>query len=236
MIDTHCHILPGLDDGPADLETSLAMARIAERDGIRVIIATPHADPEDEALTPDIIRARTAELNEALRREGIGVTILPGAENQLHLTLVEELKAGKVMTLADRGAHVLIELPFNGYPNYVADLFFKVQLLGVTPVLAHPERAILGRSDPALIEGLAQRGAMLQLNVDSLLGNDGKLVRNLAQRLIREGFAHTVASDAHDPKRRRPILSPLRKALRRVGGDEAFRRLTEENPGKIAGV
>ena len=236
MIDCHCHILPGLDDGPADLETSIVMARIAERDGIRTVIATPHTDSASDCPSLERIRERTAELNEALQREGIELTILPGAENQLHLQLADHLKEGRVMTLADRGQHVLIELPFNGYPTYVADLFFKIQLLGITPVLAHPERAVIGRNDPDLIRGLSERGAMLQLNVDSVLGHDGRLVRNTSLNLIKDGLAHLVSSDAHDPRRRPPILSPLRKALRRLGGEATVRRLTVENPGLIAGV
>ena len=147
MIDTHCHILPGLDDGARDMETALEMARIAHRDGIRAIIATPHVNLETCLPSRETIRARTAELSEALAREGIEVAVHAGAEHALSGDLLERLRAGELMTLADRGKHLLVELPFGGYPAFVSEVFFSLQLAGVTPVLAHPERAAAGRTE-----------------------------------------------------------------------------------------
>ena len=235
MVDVHCHILPGVDDGPREMEAAVAMARVAERDGIRAIVATPHVDPRKGFPTPEAIRERTAALNEALRQEGIDLTVLPGAENQLSDDLAEQIKDGKVMTLADRGKHVLIELPFSGYPTFVGELFFDIQLLGVTPVLAHPERAAIAHADPDEIRALADRGAILQINADSMTGREGRAVRAFAHRLVREKLAQIIATDAHDPKRRAPRLTPARKAFRRLGGEAAFRKATEIEPGRLIG-
>lgn len=235
MIDTHCHILPGLDDGARDMETALEMARIAYQDGIRAMIATPHVDAATCLPNPETIRARTAELNEALAREGIAMTIHAGAEHALSGDLVEQVRAGELLTMADRGTHLLVELPFGGYPSFVSEVFFSLQLAGVTPVLAHPERAAAGRTDPALIRGLAGRGALVQLNLDSLLGRDGRIVLMVATSLVRDGLAHMVASDAHDTRARPPRLSPARRALRRLGGDAAFRALTVTGPARLLG-
>lgn len=230
MIDTHCHILPGLDDGPCDLETALTMARIAERDGIRAIIATPHVGANGGRPTPDVIRERTAAFNESLQKAGISLTVYPGAEVRITDTLCQELQAGEHMTLADRGKHLLIELPFNGYPAYAAELFFNLQVMGIVPVLAHPERTAMLRAHPEVIWGLADRGALLQINLDSILGRAGWGVRTQALRLLKREAVHLIASDAHDTRDRPPILSAARKALRRLGGDEAFNKLVVAGP------
>jgi protein-tyrosine phosphatase len=233
MIDTHCHILPGLDDGPADLETALTMARIAEHDGIRAIIATPHVGANGSRLTPDIIRERTAAFNEALQQAAIQLTVYPGAEVRITDTLCQELEAGEHMTLADRGKHLLIELPFNSYPAYAGELFFNLQVMGIIPVLAHPERTAMLRAHPEVVWGLADRGALLQVNLDSLQGRAGWGVRLQALRLLKRGAVHLLASDAHDPRNRPPILSTARKVLRRLGGEEAFQRLVIAGPQSL---
>lgn len=230
MIDTHCHILPGLDDGPEDLETALTMARIAEHDGIRAIIATPHVGANGSRPTPDVIRERTAAFNEALQQAAIRIAVYPGAEVRITDTLCQELQAGEHMTLADRGKHLLIELPLNSYPTYAAELFFNLQVMGITPVLAHPERTALLRVHPEVIWGLAERGVLLQANLDSLQGRAGWPVRSQAIRLLRRGAVHLIATDAHDPRKRPPVLSTARKALRRLGGDDAFQKLVISGP------
>jgi protein-tyrosine phosphatase len=230
MIDTHCHILPGLDDGPPDLETALTMARIAEQDGIRAIIATPHVGAKGVHPAPDEIRERTAAFSDAVRAAGINLIIHPGAEVRLTDTLCQELQAGELMTLGDRGKYLLVELPFNGYPAYAPELFFNLQVMGVVPVIAHPERTAMLRAHPEVIWGLAERGALLQINLDSLLGRAGWSIRTQTIRLLKREVVHLIASDAHDPRSRPPVLSRARKALRRLGGDEAFNKLVVAGP------
>jgi protein-tyrosine phosphatase len=236
MIDIHSHILPGLDDGASDLETALQMARMAVADGIRTIIATPHTDPLRGEPSPDLVRERVAAFAAVLEREGIELQVLPGAENVLSDNLVEALRDGKVLTLGDRGKYVLIELPFGGYPTFIPELMFNIQLQGFLPVLAHPERSAMNRANPSAIQELVDKGARLQVNADSLLGRGGRAVMVLAQRLARNKAIWAVASDAHDLRSRPPQLSPVRKALRKLGGDLAFDDYTQINPAKILRV
>ena len=233
MIDCHCHILPGLDDGARNIETAIEMARIAADDGVRVIIATPHLDLDENSIPPDVIRERVVELNEALQREGIELTVLPGAEAKLSPDLPGHVEAGRVMTVGDLSRHILLELPFGTYPTFMGELFFQIQLLRITPILAHPERAAITRGYPQIIDGLVDRGALLQINLGSLLGREGRGVQGVARRLIRDDLAYMIGSDAHSPDRRPPGLSAARKALRRLGGDPAFESLTKTNPAKL---
>ncbi len=233
MIDTHCHILPGIDDGPDTLEISVEMARVAAKDGVHVIIATPHANLDEGVVTPEQIRERVAILNDAIRAAGIGITVLPGAEISSVDNLIKRLEAGQVMTVADRGKHLLIELPFSSFPNYVPDLFFNLQLMGFVPIIAHPERSGAARLRLDTIRELAQRGALLQVNAESIRGKEGRGIRAIAQRLLREDLVSFIASDGHDPKRRPPVISPARSAMRRLGGDAAFARLTESGPARL---
>lgn len=233
MIDTHCHILPGIDDGPRDLAEALEMARIAVADGIQTIVATPHLDCERDALSPDFLRDQVARFNAALTEAQIPLTVLPGAEIRIGADLLERAKAGSLMTLADRGTHLLLELPFNSYPSYVPQLFFGLQLLGLAPILAHPERTALFRTHPEVIQGLVDRGALIQVNADSLTRWRDRTVRALAFDLLKHGAVHLLASDAHDTRHRPPQLSRARRALRRHGGDEVFARLTQTTPSRL---
>ena len=242
MIDTHCHILPGLDDGPETLETSLAMARMAARDGVRIVIATPHTNLDDGYPSPEVVRERVAALNEAIRAEGIDLSVVPGAEITVTDRLTEHLEAGRVMTMGDRGKHLLIELPFNSFPNFIPDLFFSIQLMGFVPIIAHPERSGAARIRLDTIRELAQRGALLQVNMENvtrggllemLSGSAPDSPRSLVRKLLQEDLVDFIGSDGHDPQRRRPVLTPARAGLKRFGGDGAFQRLTQSGPARL---
>jgi protein-tyrosine phosphatase len=228
VIDLHCHILPGLDDGPGSFEESLAMARMAAEDGVRVIVATPHMDDQYRHPVPELIRDLTGRLNELIRAEGIALTVLPGAEVRTAPELVDRLAAGKVMTVGDLGKHVLVELPTSGRAVYAGELFFRLQVAGYTPIIAHAERVDSFRLEPQVLRDLKDRNVRLQVNAESVAGGGGRVLRNHAQRLVKEGLVDVMASDGHNVMRRKPLLSVARKALRSQNG--VFERLTELTP------
>ena len=231
MIDLHCHILPGVDDGPQELEESLAMARLAARDGIRTIVATPHLPPPAFADHP-WIEEQVARLNAALQEEGLPVQVLAGAEVPAVPEVLEHLAE---LPRLGGGAYVLLEPPLMGFPNYLEEVVFGMQLAGVRVALAHPERTALIRVRPEVFERLAQRECVMQMNVESVTGRAGWATRRLALGLLRDSPQCVVATDAHDAVRRPPLLSPLARALRKKGGEARFRELTEEQPGGILG-
>lgn len=231
MIDLHCHILPGLDDGPRSFDESVAMARLAEADGVQAIIATPHCNLDGSCPPPDLIRDLTDQLNDRLAAEGLQLRVAPGAEVRATGNLVEAYEAGAIMTMADRGKYMLVELPASGHPLFAGELFFRLQLAGVTPIIAHAERFDYFRQSPEALENLARRGYPLQINVGSILGEDGARIRKQALKLINEGLAGIIASDGHNTSDRKPLLSVARKGL---GLDEnSYLKYTLDRPFRL---
>ncbi len=232
MIDLHCHILPGLDDGATDLQAALEMAQVAADDGIDIVVATPHVSSVN-SLSPDEIRMATQALNEALQQQNIDLTIVPGAEVEAQPQLVKLLKSGQLVTLGDNGTHLLIETAFVGVPQFLEQMCFELQVVGVTPVLAHPERSELAVRQPEILSKLAERGCLLQVNASSILGQAGRRVKAIALDLLRSGQAQVLASDAHDLRYRPPQLSPARKELERVVKNIDFQMLVDRMPHGI---
>jgi protein-tyrosine phosphatase len=231
MIDLHCHILPGVDDGAGDMDEALAMARLAAAEGVRVVVATPHLQPADYAEHP-WIAAGVARLNEAVQAEGLALEILPGAEVAAAPEILQHLAA---LPRLGNGRYLLLEPPLLGLPNFLEEVVFAMQLAGIKVVLAHPERTQLMGVMPEIIARLAERGCVLQINLASLLGRHGGATRRVAQKLLREYPECVVATDAHDAVQRPPRLSQAAAALRRLGGEARFREVTQERPGRIVG-
>jgi len=213
MIDTHCHILPGLDDGPPDEGHALEMARVAVADGITGIVATPHDIPGLYPFDGDKVNEALSRLKKGLEREGISLPLYPGCELALAPDL-ERRHAGKGLpTMAGKGRHLLLELPLEEIPPYTEDVFYRLQLRGLIPVIAHPERNLAVLQQPAWLREILERGILIQLSAPSITGLFGKKVQNLAEELACRGWVHFVASDAHSAGKRGPRLQPARKTL-----------------------
>ncbi|ADI00535.1 tyrosine-protein phosphatase [Salisediminibacterium selenitireducens] len=201
MIDIHCHIIPGIDDGPKDMASSILMARKAEEEGITTIIATPHRsrvyvnDAED-------VRRLTAELQEHLRCEGLSLQLLPGQEPRISGELIEELQDGRVMPLTGTGHYVFVEFPFDVVPRYAKQLLFDLQLEGYVPVIVHPERNVQLREHPSVLLDFVRNGALTQVTAGSLTGRFGKKVQTYSKNIVRARQCHFLASDAHDTVKR----------------------------------
>lgn len=237
MIDLHCHILPGLDDGARNEEEALAMAETAVKDGITTIVATPHVLDQGYRGARERIAAQVEDFNGKLRAAGIPLLILPGAEVMAAPEVPGYFRAGDLPTLDAAGRYLLLELPFQESPWYLERILFELRVAGVTPVLAHPERYRYLRQSPNLLIPYINNGLLTQINAGSLLGYFGEEVRRAAEIMVTHGMAHLVASDAHRPRgARKPVLSSCRRELTVLAGEEVAKRLLEENPaGVIAG-
>jgi protein-tyrosine phosphatase len=229
LIDVHCHILPGIDDGPEDMQAALNMGRIAVQDGVRTIIATPHCyDGVYDCQAHDII-ALTDAFNAALWREKIGLTVLPGAEIRLTPELVDCFGQGRLLTLGNGWRAVLLELPEMFIPAAVIRVIKKLLSKDVRCILAHPERnsSILAKND--ILDDLVYAGAELQFTGESLTGGFGRESRLLVQKFMTMDVRCYLASDGHDARKRKPVLAKaVKHAARLVGREAAAEMVTIE--------
>jgi protein-tyrosine phosphatase len=197
VIDLHCHILPGLDDGAATIEDSLAMARAAVATGITTVVGTPHIR-DDHPFGLDQITVRARQLSEALAEERIELGIVEGAEVAVS-KIPELLEAGSLPQLClGSGKYILIESPYTPAGDPFEEILFTVQLAGFRPVLAHPERCPSFLTDESRLASLVERGVLCSVTAASMMGQFGDPVRKFTLQLFRAGLVHDVASDAHD--------------------------------------
>lgn len=233
FVDIHCHLLPGIDDGASDLEESLAMARLAAADGIGTIVVTPHQLGAYRANRGDTIRRRTAELNERLRAERIPLHLLPGADVRIEPDMVELVRHGEVLSLGDRGRHVLLELPHELYMP-LEPLLAELARAKLTGILSHPERNQGLLADPRPIARLVDAGCLMQVTAGSLLGTFGQGSQKLSELLLAQGLVHFLSSDAHGPKSRRPLLASAFERAAQLTDWQTARDLCCRNPALVA--
>lgn len=211
-----------MDDGPETMESTLAMARMAAQDGIRVIVATPHLKDVYEGDAYEDAQAKLQELQRLAAEEGLGLRFVMGMESLLEPDLPQRFKEGCAYTLGG-SCFVLVELPPLLYPPYADEILFQLQLAGYTPILAHPERHAPMQRHPELLQRLVERGMMAQITAGSLLGSFGSEAKKAAEHFLRRNLAHIIASDAHSPTGHRvPILSRgIAEAAKLVGVEKA---------------
>ncbi|TWT94023.1 Tyrosine-protein phosphatase YwqE [Botrimarina colliarenosi] len=233
LVDIHCHLLPGIDDGAADLEASLAMARLSVSQGVETIVVTPHQLGAFEHNHGDEIRRRTAELQAELRRHDIPLRVLPGADVRIEDNLIAGLESGAVVSLGDHRRHVLLELPHELYFP-LEPVLDSLERLGMVGVLSHPERnaGLLARQD--LIDSLVGYGCLMQVTAGSLIGGFGPKSQAMAERMATRGMIHFLSTDGHSPTRRRPRLGDAYRAAEQLVGEEAARLWCCENPLAVA--
>jgi protein-tyrosine phosphatase len=227
MLDLHCHLLPELDDGPPDMHSAVAMARMQVAAGVRVVAATPHVtwrfDNRAEAIAAQCQRTRVA-----IREAGVDLELVSGAEVDL-LRAVEMRDAELDAYRLGSGPWVLIEAPLSGTSR--VDVAMRALLeRGHRVLIGHPERSPAFQRDPEALADLAQRGALVQVTAGSLTGAFGGVPRRFALHLIAERLVHVVASDAHDVLRRPP---GLRASLIEAGLGNHLTAWTESIPRAI---
>lgn len=230
MIDIHFHCLPGLDDGPANWDEAVALCRRAAEEGTTKLVATPHVlrngwGNEDTGRRDELI----LKLNTLL---GGSPAILAGCEYFFSSDAVELVEKGNAgpLTHLNRTRYLLLEFGPGPVPLSAATAFHELALLGVIPVIAHPERCLLFARDPGRLASLVARGAVVQVTAGSLLGDFGESPRAACEEFFRIGLLHLVASDAHSLARRPPRLRAAREWVKRKWGSEVERGLFEENP------
>ncbi len=232
MIDLHCHILPGLDDGAPDWDEALAMAQVAADDGTRVLAATPHtpANPASLRYSPAEVRTLTDELNRRIGQAGIDLTVVAATELSFESGLVESLNRGRLLPFGTSRA-VLLEVMGARLPASFANAVFALQVAGYRVLMAHPERLLDVQNDPNVLLPLIERGMLTQITAVALTGHQGERYRQTAETLLLHGMAHIIASDAHSAAGRRPpILSDARDRAAALIGAPRAQAMVETTP------
>ncbi|MBF0452974.1 MAG: hypothetical protein HQK75_19895 [Candidatus Magnetomorum sp.] len=233
MIDIHCHILPAIDDGPQDVNDSIAMLRCAEQDGIQSIIATPHALNGVYHVSPEMVEQSLDSLRNEIERTKVSVTVLPGMEVHICKNIQDKILDKQAITL-NASRYVLIELPGQFIPPQFKDVIFQLKLKGYYPILAHPERNFVVQKNPEIIYDFIEWGVYIQLTAASVTGFFGIRIKNLCKTMLQNRQVHFLASDAHSPDMRPPVLSEaFHRAATILKDKNEARALIDTNPQKI---
>lgn len=228
MIDMHSHILWGVDDGPDSVEGSWRIVMDALQEGITKIIATPHAYNPHYDVSAEVTKAKVAELSNLLTKEGVPLTVHTGHEVRLHENLLDNLKSGKLLSLADT-KYILLELPSQTVPLYTANVVEQLVAEGYVPIIAHPERNKAIAEKPERLQRLIRRGALAQITAGSVSGHFGKGVQNLSLRLIEANCIHTYGSDVHNSETRPLLFDKGLQVLEKKRHTEIIEVLLENN-------
>lgn len=233
MIDLHCHLLPGLDDGPSSIDESRALARVAVAAGTRTIACTPHVR-DDFPFDTGELEGRVDELRADFEHESIAVELVAGGEVAVPKAM--ELPDDELRRLClGSGSYLLVESPYTEAPGMLDDALFGLQVRGFQVMLAHPERSPAFLTDIDRLARLVDRGIRCSVTAGSMAGRFGRTIQRFCVEMLAEGLVHDVASDAHDARKRPPGLGAAFDALeRRVPGlVDAASWLTSEAPSTV---
>lgn len=234
MIDCHNHILPGVDDGASSPEESCDMARALVDSGVTTICCTPHTTDWAHAGDAASIQGKVAELQSLVDERGIHIKLLPGAEAHLTTTLAQDVRRQAVATL-NGTPWLLLEFPYDFLPDGFERIIFELQVQGIRPVIAHPERIAPIADDPNILYELVRRGCLGQLTAMSLTGGFGPRIRDVSELMLEHNLVHVIASDAHDaqPDSRLFAFADAQEVAQRIAGSERARALFDGTPARI---
>lgn len=234
MIDLHCHILPGLDDGAVDMAESVEMARIAREDGVRSVVATPHVfrDGSDPKVLTQIAGKRD-ELAKELAKAGIDIEIVCGAEVYFSHEFLEEVRKKRKRIVINGSAYLFVEFPSDHVYSGARHIFFDLMNDGIIPIIAHPERNTDFQKEPGRLYELVQMGALAQANCRSFLGGYGTRVRETAESFLGLNLIQIIASDGHSPRTRAPRMKAAVAAAAKIIGEGAATAMATANPEAV---
>jgi len=233
MIDTHNHSLPYIDDGAIDMPMALAMLKVAEQDGITDVVLTPHHLNGVFKNTKIEVKTAVNELQKEANESGIQIKLHLGSEVHLTHETVDHLVNRKALSYADKGKAALIELPKHSIPAGADIIFQKLIENGITPIIAHPERNSSIREDLSILEKFIQMGCKSQLTAMSCTGDFGPDLQKVAKEMITRGLVHIIASDAHRPDSRPPVLSKVKLWVEKEFGVKQAQILLLDNPSRL---
>jgi protein-tyrosine phosphatase len=227
MFDIHFHLLFGVDDGPNDIEASLALAEASIAEGVTHIVCTPHANSQ-HLFQPELNRERLAMLNERL--DGRGVTLGLGCDFHLSYDNIEDAVRNKTKYTINGKKYLLVEFPETGIVHQMSDILCRFLALGIIPIITHPERNPILARDPRRIVEWMRSGCLVQVTAASLTGRFGKQAEAMSHELTRKNWVQFIASDAHSVAGRPPCLRPAHDLLKARYGETTADLLCIHNP------
>lgn len=223
MIDLHCHILPGIDDGAETMEASIAMAEKAISQGITHILCTPHHNNGKYHNPKSDVISLVSSLQSELDQRNLPLTVLEGQEVRITGDLIEDIRNDEILFTDLDDTYILIEFPTMEVPTYSEQVFFELKSLGKTPVIVHPERNAYFRKDPNNLLPFLEMGCLAQLTAPSYMGVFGKDIQKTAKIMVEYNLVQMVASDAHGVKKRTFYMK------------EAYEQIAKDfDPSKVA--
>ena len=226
MVDIHCHILPGLDDGADSFETSVAMAEMAIADGVTHIVATPHANAQ-HPFDPAIVKQRKDELQQMFRGR---LTLATGCDFHLSFENLREIRFAPERFTLNQKNYLLVEFAEFSIPPALDQALHELQLAGLAPVITHPERNPLIRSQPERLFRWLQLGCYVQLTAQSLSGRFGRAAQEVSNTWLDAGAVHFIASDAHNLTSRPLRLKEAFEDVAKSRGEQVAEALFVNNP------
>jgi len=233
IIDIHNHSLPNIDDGAKNLEMSIEMMKIASSSGTTQIILTPHHLNGAFTNFKQSVIEKTNELQTKLNELGIPVKLHYGTEIHLVPETIEHLIENKTLSYCGHGKAALIELPKNSIPAGTESILSELIYNGITPIIAHPERNSSLRRDYSQLQEWVDFGCKSQVTGQSCTGSFGQSLQNLSFELISKNLVHFIASDAHRPEGRSPVLSTAVDLISNNFGESVCQTLFHDNPMRL---
>ena len=233
MIDIHAHILAGVDDGARDRDVSLELLKLAAAGGTTDIIATPHLVEGANHLSWDVIKEKTDALNGNALSAGIPIRVYTGAETEINLDMLEMIKNEPGHYCLAESNYILLELPMEAIPRCADEFFYELQLRGLVPILAHPERCKNLQKHPEILLAWAQREILLQCNSGSFTGFFGPQVQAFAEILLKNNLVHFLGSDAHSVKNRHTDLREAVDKMKTLASELYVEQIIAANPRAI---
>ncbi|MTI67206.1 MAG: capsular biosynthesis protein [Firmicutes bacterium] len=232
MYDMHCHIVPKVDDGADSFETSIKMIKIAKRNGFKGIFATPHYVDNTTYNNTKLIKENFLKLKDKIKKEGLDIDIYIGNEVYVVPNLIKLFEKGFIYTL-NNSRYMLIEFPMLDNPYFIESLIYDLKVKGIVPIIAHPERYKMITNNPNVLFKLIKQGALVQINLPSLKGSYGPIIKDTAKKLIEHNMIHFVGTDAHSFNIRTPNVEKPFKILKSHLDNKKLKKILYENPKAV---
>ena len=232
MIDIHCHILPNVDDGSESLEESIAMAKIAESEGITKIVNTSHCHFDFKYKKGNELKLELEKFNQALKEENINIEVLLGNELYYTSDLIERFDELDFFSM-NNSKYILMEFSPINFPKNIEDVIYEIKIRGYIPIIAHAERYKQVQEDVNIVLDCIKEGALIQVNASSILCKNGEKAEDTSKKLLDNNMVHFVATDAHSSNRRRPLIKDSYNYILKNYGKEVSEKLFIENPTAV---